>query len=131
MVATNLLTAETIARVVGLPAAQDVATFADGLVQMTEFAISESSPVAGLTVEAADRYESLTFAAVLRGGDVIIPRGDTVLEAGDEVVVIGSPESVHTFAYELEPGSDRTPNVLVVGGSDIATTPLVCSKNGA
>ena len=118
MVATNLLTAETIARMVGLPAAQDVDTFADGLVQMAEFEISESSPVANQTVKAADRYDSLTFAAVLHD-DVVIPRGETVLEPGDDVIVIGSPESVRTFSHELEPGMEGPQNVLIVGGSDV------------
>jgi trk system potassium uptake protein TrkA len=120
MVATNLLTAESIARVVGLPGAQDVDTFADGLVQMAKFEISESSPVANQTVKEADRYESLTFAAVLREDSVVIPRGATVLEPGDDVVVIGSPESVQTFSHELEPESDSEHNVLVVGGSDVS-----------
>jgi trk system potassium uptake protein TrkA len=119
MVATNLLTAETIARVVGLPAAQDVEVFADGVVQMAEFEISESSPIANATVQEADRYESLTFAAVLRDDSVIIPRGGTVLEPGDDVIVIGSPESVQTFAHELEPDSDGKPNILIIGGSDV------------
>ena len=119
MVATNLLTAETIARVVGLPAARDVDTFADGAVQMAEFEVSETSPIADRTVEAADRYESLTFAALLREDDVIIPRGDTVIEAGDDVIVIGSPESVQTFSHELEPDVDGAQNILVVGGSDV------------
>lgn len=119
MVATNVLAAENIARVVGLPAAQDVELFADGLVQMAEFEISESSPVANLTVQEADRYESLTFASVLREGTVIIPRGETVLKPGDDVIVIGSPESVHTFAHELEPDTNGRPDILIVGGSDI------------
>ena len=119
MVATNLLTAETIARVVALPAAQDVEMFAGGLVQMAEFSIPESSPVANQTVKAADRYESLTFAAVLRDDTVVIPRGETVLEPGDDVIVIGSPDSVHTFAHELEPDNGGTHNILVVGGSDV------------
>ena len=119
MVATNLLTAETIVRVVDLPAAQDVAVFADGLVQAAEFEVAESSPVANLAIREADRYDSLTFAAVLREDGVVIPRGETVLEPGDEVVVIGGRESVHTFAHELEPDTDGRPNILVVGGSDI------------
>jgi trk system potassium uptake protein TrkA len=119
MVATNLLTAETIVQVVGLPAARDVELFADGAVQMAEFTMSESSPVADRTVEAADRYESLTFAAVLREDAVILPSGETVLEPGDGVIVIGSPDSVHTFAGDLEPDSNGAPSVLVVGGSDI------------
>ncbi|WP_424005550.1 Trk system potassium transporter TrkA (plasmid) [Haloarcula salina] len=119
MVATNLLTAETIARVVGLPAAQDVEVFADGVVQMAEFEISESSAVANVTVKEADRYESLTFAAVLRADSVIIPRGDTVLKPGDDVIVIGSPESVQIFAHELVPDTEGKPNILIVGGSDV------------
>ena len=119
MVATNLLTAETIVRVVGLRAARDVEMFADGLVQMAEFTIPESSPVTNLTVREADRYESLTFAAVLRDDTVAVPRGGTVLEPGDDVIVIGSPGSVQTFSRELEPDGDDTHNVLVIGGSDI------------
>ncbi|MFC7028651.1 Trk system potassium transporter TrkA [Halomicroarcula sp. GCM10025324] len=119
MVATNLMTAETITRVIGLPAASDVETFADGVVQMAEFEIGAASPVADQTVAEADRYESLTFAAILTDDDVIIPRGDTVLEAGTKVVVIGSRESVHTFAHEVAPDIDSARDVLVVGGSDI------------
>ena len=119
MVATNLLTAEAISRIVGLPAAEDVDTFADGAVQMAEFEISESSPVANRTVQEADRYDSLTFAAVLRADSVVIPRGDTVLEPGDDIIVIGSPASVQTFAHELEPDTDGAKNILIVGGSDV------------
>jgi trk system potassium uptake protein TrkA len=119
MVATNLLTAETIVRVTSLPAARDVEVFADGIVQMAEFEISESSPVANLTVQEADRYESLTFAAILREDNVIISRGETVLKPGDDVIVTGSPESVHTFAHELEPNTDSEPSILIIGGSDV------------
>jgi trk system potassium uptake protein TrkA len=119
MVATNLLTAETIARIVGLPAAEDIETFANGLVQMAEFEVPETSPIADATVEAADQYQSLTFASILRDEDVIIPRGDTVIESGDSVIVIGSPESIQTFAHAVEPDIESAREVLVVGGSDI------------
>jgi len=119
MVATNLLTAESISRVVGMPAAQDVDTFADGTVQMAEFEIPAESPIAGQTVREADRYESLTFAALIRADDVVIPTGETELRPGDDVVVIGSPESVHTFANGMAPGVEGARDVLVVGGSDI------------
>ena len=119
MVATNLLTAENIARIVGLPSAQDVETFAGGLVQMAEFEVSPESPVAGQTVEAADRYDSLTFAAVLREDAVVIPRGDTVLRAGDNLVVIGSPDSVRTFAHEVAPDVEAATEIIVIGGTDV------------
>lgn len=119
MVGTNLLTAETIARVIGLPAARDVETFADGQVHMAELEIAADSPVADQTVQEADRFESLTFAAIIRNGDVEIPTGNTRILADDEVIVIGSRESVQQFATAVAPGVDGARNVLVVGGSDI------------
>ena len=119
MVGTNLLTARKISRVIGLPAAHDVDTFGGGQVQMAEFRIPEGSPVDGQTVQEADRFESLTFAAVLRGEEVVVPSGATLIEAGDDVVVIGSQASVRAFAGEVAPHANGVREVLVVGGSDI------------
>ncbi|MFB6083541.1 MAG: Trk system potassium transporter TrkA [Halorientalis sp.] len=119
MVGTNLLTAKTVVRVIGLPAARDAETFADGRIQMAEFAVPEDTPVANQTVREADRFESLTFAAILGEDDVVIPRGDTVIEPGSDVVVIGSPDSVRQFGAALVPDADGVDDVFVVGGSDI------------
>ena len=120
MVCTTLLTAEAIVRVIGLPAARDVDPFAEGQVQMAEFEVPEGSPVADQTVREADRFDSLTFAAVLRDDLVEIPRGETVIRAGDQLVVIGNPESVRAFAADLSPeeGDRRISDVVIIGGSD-------------
>ena len=121
MVCTDLLTAENIVRVIGLPAAVDVDPFAGGLVQMAEFEIGDDSPVANQTVMEADRFESLTFVGLFHDGEMTIPRGDTRIEPGDRAVVVGSPESVQEFANDIAP--DSTPNqadeVVIVGGSEI------------
>ena len=121
MVCTNLLTAQSITRVVGLPAAIDVDPFAGGRVQMAEFEISDACPIVDQTVQEADRYDSLTFAAVIRDDAVVIPDGATTIAAGDRVVVIGSPESVHSFADGLEPthAGDSVEEVAIFGGSEI------------
>ena len=121
MVCTNLLTAEDIVRVIGLPAARDVDPFAGGAVQMAEFEVDADSPVVDQTVAEADRFDSLTFAAILRDDDLEIPRGETVIRADDKVVVIGSPESVQGFASEVAPGQTPTgdEDLVVIGGSNI------------
>ncbi|MFA9517245.1 Trk system potassium transporter TrkA [Halopenitus sp. H-Gu1] len=121
MVCTNLLTAESIVRVVGLPAARDSDVFADGRVQMAEFEIDEESPIVDQTVEEADRFDSLTFAAILRDGDVEVPRGDACIQADDRVVVIGSPRSVQTFARTIAPeeSPEESAEVVVIGGSEV------------
>ena len=121
MVCSDLLTAENIVRVVGLPAAVDVDPFAGGQVQMAVFEILGDSPVAGQTVAEADRFDALTFAGLFRDGEMILPHGETPIRAGDRAVVIGSPESVQGFATDLAP--EATPGeateIVIFGGSEI------------
>jgi trk system potassium uptake protein TrkA len=121
MVASNVLTAQKVVRIVGLPAARDVDVFSEGAVQMAEFEVDGDSPLAGQTVQEADRFDSLTFAAFLRNGGVVVPSGDTRMNAGDNVVVIGSPESVQEFAGDIEPSHtpDEDDDIVVFGGGEI------------
>lgn len=120
MVCTDLLTAQTIFRISGMPAAQDVNMFAGGLVRMAEFEIRESSPVANVSVREADCYDSLTFAGIFRNGEMIVASGDTVIQPGDRVVVIGSPESVSGFAADITmPDRNDTKEIVIVGANEI------------
>ncbi len=121
MVCTNLQTAQTISRMVGLPSAHDVDVFANGCVEMAEFEVSQDSPIDEQTVEEADTFDSLTFAAIVRDGEVEIAQGDTVIRDGDRVVVIGSVESVHKFARTISPeeAHEKAAEVVIVGGSEI------------
>ncbi|WP_276252838.1 Trk system potassium transporter TrkA [Halomontanus rarus] len=121
MVCTDLHTAETMVRISGLPGAHDVETFANGRVHMAEFEVGSDSPIAGETVADADRFESLTFAAIIRPDDIIVPRGDTVIESGDNIVVIGSAESVRGFAGTLTPAPtlEEANEIVIVGGGEI------------
>jgi len=121
LVCTDLFAAESIVRLIGLPSSIDVDLFAGGLVQMAEFKLTPSAPIAGKTVAEADQYDSLTFAGVFENGEIIIPTGDTELHPHARVVVIGSPESIQSFALDLAP--DETPNkadeIVIIGGSEI------------
>jgi trk system potassium uptake protein TrkA len=119
MVCTVLLSAQNIVRVIGLPAAQDVDTFAGGAVRMAQFEVPPDSPVADQTVAEADRFESLTFAAIIREGEIVIPGGDTTIQALDELVVIGSPKSVRQFGAAIAPREGGPRDVVIIGGSEI------------
>ena len=120
MVCTYLLAAESIVRMVGLPAARDVDMFADGCVEMAEFDVDRGSPLAGQTVAEADTYDSLTFAAIVREEELVIPTGTTDIRAGDRLVVIGTPQSVREFSGEVTPeGTALSGEVVIVGGSEI------------
>ncbi|MDJ1433743.1 Trk system potassium transporter TrkA [Halostagnicola sp. A-GB9-2] len=120
MVCTDLLTAQTIFRISGLPAAQDVDSFIGGLVQMAEFEIGADSPIADQTVREADRYDSLTFAAIFRGEDMLVAKGETVIRPGDYIVVIGSDDSVTDFADDITPSTAVDGDeIVIVGASEI------------
>ena len=121
MVCTYLLAAESIVRVAGLPAARDVDSFADGRVQMAEFDVGSGSPIANQTVSAADNYDSLTFAAIMRDDQLLIPKGETVIKSEDRLVVIGTPRSVQAFAGDVSPedAAGIAGEVVIIGGSAI------------
>jgi len=119
MVGTNLLTVAAAAGGIGLSAARSFDVFAGGRVQMAEFDVGADGSIVGQTIRDVDRFDSLTFAAILRDGATIIPTGETRIQPGDAVVVIGRPESVHALGTELASRKTNSRNVLVIGGSDI------------
>lgn len=121
MVCTDLLAAEDIVRVLGLPAASDAETFASGMVRMAEFPIPAGSDIADTTVEEADQFDEITFAALLRDGETVIARGETRIEPGDKLILIGTPEGIDRFATVVDPDSmaSSADEVMIVGGSRI------------
>lgn len=120
MVCTDLLVAQTIFRISGFPQAQDVEMFAGGLIRMAEFEIDAESPLVDHRVSEADEYDSMTFAGVFRGDEMIVARGETVFRAGDRIVVIGSATSVKEFAMAaVSDTTSSTEDVVIVGGSEI------------
>jgi trk system potassium uptake protein TrkA len=59
-----------------------------GEVEAAEFIIKENSPVSGKALSQMKFRKGVLIAAILRGGEVIIPRGSDVIQAGDAVVVV-------------------------------------------
>ena len=121
MVSTDLVTAEKVVRILGFPSAVDVEPFAQNRVEMAEFEIQADSEIVDQTIETADRFDALTFAALVRDSNIVIPRGGTRIEAGDKVIVIGRPDRVRAFSNVVAPTnqSDGIQDFVVVGGSDI------------
>ena len=121
MLCVNRLTARDVVRATTLPGALAVDTFADGRAEMAEFTIEADAPIANERVEEADRFASLTFAGIVRDGDVIVPDGDTVIEPGDRIVVIGSLLSISRFARTLAGWAalDSDTEIVVAGGGEV------------
>ena len=121
MLCLDLLAARTLVQTLALPGADAVETFADDLAETAQFHIGEGTPVTGKTVAEADQYPSVTFAAIVRDDDVIVPDGETVIESGDSLVVIGSPSAVSRFGREVSerPAPTADDDILVIGGDTL------------
>lgn len=120
MICTDLLVARKIVHLSGFPRAQDVETFAGGLVRMAEFEVGPESPLVGRRVRDSDQYGSVTFAGVFRDGELMVARGETRFEDGDRIVVVGDAESVGEFGLaNVTEGTASTDDVVIVGGSEI------------
>lgn len=125
MVGRSALTARSIARLVGFQSAEETAFeerfFADGRIEMAEFEVERNSPLAGETVEQADRFGGITFAILLRDEDMIIPQGPTRLRANDRLVAVGNPDDVKAFGVQLNPSTagEDIRRIAVLGGGEI------------
>lgn len=65
---------------------------AEGKVNITEVFLPEDAPVAGKSLKKLKLPEGFLLAAVIRDGDVLVPRGSTILHAGDQLILIGQTE---------------------------------------
>lgn len=115
--------AQEISRVLRVPAAFSVETFARGLVEMIGFPIQESDGLAGISLfEYNKRHPNgVLLCAVIRGDEVFVPNGRFVPEVGDKAYVIGSQHEMNKFFRFLGRDSGRIKNISVLGGSKIAT----------
>lgn len=57
-------------------------------IEASEFIVKEGAPVIGETLSKLHLKPDVLIAAILRGKQVIIPRGHDAIEAGDRVVIV-------------------------------------------
>ncbi len=74
-----------------------------GLYALVEEQVHSTSAVAGRPVADVDWPESCVLVAVMRGPDVITPRGGTVLLPGDEVLAVLRGDAAGAVASLLGP----------------------------
>ena len=79
-----------------------VATLKDTEAEAISFRVTSSAPVANKSLADIKFPDGSIAAAIVRGAEVIVPRGDDVLEAGDTVIVVALPTAINKVS-ELFP----------------------------
>ena len=124
VVSSELETAYAVSRIIGLPAARQTDVFADGQVQIVEFDVepdAHAPDVIGRRLRDAAVPPDAKVAAIIRGDQMIIPRGDASIEVGDRVIVIGSPRAARAWSEILSREKGRVDDVVIYGGGRTGT----------
>ena len=114
--------AHEILRLIQVPSAYEVDTFAKGRVNLISLVIPEGSLLDGLRLR--DYYpkvkESALICVVKRNDEIIIPDGNFILAAGDTISVTLPLSSVNTFLNKIGIKTKKIKNVLIAGGGTIS-----------
>jgi len=120
MVSSELETANAISGLIGIPAARQTDVFADGKVQIVEFDVPDEAPpgaTIGKPLREAEIPADSKVVAIIRGDELLLPRGSERIEPGDKVVVIAAPASARAWSRLIARGDQEVVDDLVIFGA--------------
>ncbi len=107
-------------RLLKLPSATKIETFARGRAELVKLVIDEKSRICNLALKdiPADLKKKIIIAVVSRGNDVFIPDGSFILRAGDEITIFGSGKNTLAFFKKLGLDTAKVHSTIIVGGGE-------------
>lgn len=107
-------------RLLKLPSATKIETFARGRAELVRLVIDENSRLKDLALKdiPSDLKKHVVIAVVTRDNDVFIPDGSFILRAGDEITIIGSSKNTVNFFKKLGLPSAKVHSTIIIGGGE-------------
>jgi len=106
VVSPRAITASTILQHVRRGRIRAVHSLGADFGELIEGEILETSTLTGKKIRDAELPEGVLLGAVVRGDDVILPRGNTVIQVNDKIVLFAAADAVKAveklFAVRLE-----------------------------
>ncbi len=118
----DLEAAREISRILFLPSALEVNSFAHGQAELIKLRIPSGNPLDGMDLATFGRTmpSSILVCAIERSGDVIIPRGEDKLYSGDVISFVAPPKQARLFLHSIGMDSQQVDNCLMIGGGRTA-----------
>ncbi len=114
--------AQEIARIVLVPGAIDVESFAGGRIWLMEFRVREGSPLIG-RLPHLNLPRGALAVAIRHEEELTIPSGKSELAAGDRVAFMGSRRALRQLQerFLTEPGTvaPKSREIVIVGGGTV------------
>ncbi len=115
MICPELALASEVAEVLSSPSAIDTEVFADGKVQMMEFAIRPDSKLVGKQIKELELDDCCIVSAIFRKHEIVIPHGEDAIYANDHVVVVGKPKALEELGRFFGNGEPHRNKILLIG----------------
>lgn len=112
-----------IMRLIQIPSAMEVETFARGRIHLVKVKILPGTVLDGVRIAdlSAQINHNFLVCVVERDGEVLIPDGNTVLQAGDLIAVCVPLVETASLLHKLtKDKKHRIKKVMIAGGSGIA-----------
>lgn len=121
----ELEAAKEAARILYMPTALEVNSFAHGQAELIKFKIPEGNTLNGITIaylgsHIGDIANDVLICAIERDGKVYIPSGDFEMATGDIVSFVASRKVTRAFLAHIGFPTKRVKNTMIIGGGKAA-----------
>ena len=118
----ELEAAKEISRILSLPTALDVNTFAYGQAELVKVKIPEKNMLDGHPIWEISKDFSFNFliCAIERNGEVFIPSGSFILRSGDIISFVASSKNAREFLKNIGFKTNQAKDTMIIGGGRVA-----------
>lgn len=114
--------AKEASRILYLPTALEVNSFAHGQAELIKFKVPEGNVLDGMIICNMDRSdaENILICAIEREGEVYIPSGNFQMQKGDVISFVASRKVAKNFLEKIGFKTTRVKNTMIIGGGKAA-----------
>ena len=118
----ELEAAKEVARILYLPTALEVNSFAHGQAELVKFKVPPDNILNELSIAYLGKNitNDILICAIERGGEVYIPNGDFIIKAGDVISFVSERHIARDFLKTIGFATNQVKDTMIIGGSKAA-----------